>query len=61
MAIQKTSSKVNNGTTIPAPVTLDDSRSPALVQLVRLLARSAAKEALDASLIKPTDASDAKD
>ena len=60
MADQKTSSIISEGPPKGASRLHEDSPLPELVQLVRLLARSAAKEAFEASLIKPTDANDAK-
>jgi hypothetical protein len=61
MADQKTFSKVGKRANNNALRLQEGSLSPALKNLVRLLARSAANEAFEASLIKPTDANDAKD
>lgn len=61
MANRKTSSKAGEGTQNDASQKHEDCLQPTLIDLVRLLARSAAKEAFEASLIKPTDANDAKD
>ena len=61
MADQKTSSIAKATKRTDAPRGPVGSPSPALVQLVRLLARCAAKEAFEASLIKPNGAHDAKD
>lgn len=61
MADQKTSSKADKRANNDALRLHEGSLSPALKNLVRLLARSSAKKAFEASLIKPMDANDAKD
>jgi len=60
MAVQKTSSKASEGPQNAAPLKHEDCLPPAFIELVRLLARSAAKEAFEASTNTPTDANNAK-
>ena len=61
MADQNTSSKAKATKRTDSPLGSVGSLSPALIRIVRLLARSAAVDTFEASLIKSTDANDAKD
>jgi len=61
MAIQKTSSTASEETQNDASQKHEERLPPALIELVRLLARSAAREAFEASSNKPNGANNAKD